>query len=170
MALPLITFSAPVKVERDSDFLADEAKILGIVDSPNYQKLVVTLEFTAEQPFVTELALLEGEAYVDLEDWTYESLQDRIKAYYESDPFAPPAPEPTPAPAPTPEPAPNPSRIFGLTPATFDWPADPKLQDVIEGPNGGWWVFAQPRNAEGRFLSDIPDTPEVESAPRWIPI
>ena len=165
MTLSPITFSEPVKVEADSDFLAEEAKILGIVDSPNYQKLVVTLEFPGEEPLVKELALVEAEAYADFEDWTYASLQDRIKLYYESDPFAPPEPVPAPEPEPTPE-----SSIDLNDPTTWGWPENPELGNLFQDPHGAIYQWAQPRNADGTFLSDIPDTPEVESAPRWMQV
>ena len=165
MTLSTITFSEPVKVEADSDFLAEEATILGIVDSPNYRRLVVTLEFPGEESLTKELPIVQGEAYAELEDWTYESLQARIKAFYESDPFAPPEPEPVPEPEPAPV-----STIDLEDPSTWGWPENPEIGNLFQDPFGEIHQWARPRNADGTFLSDNPDTPEVESATRWIQV
>ena len=168
MTLPSITFSEPVKVDRDSGLLATAATILGITDTPNYQKLSVRLQLSGELALVKEITLFEGEAYEALGEWTYEFIAEAVKVFYESNPF------PALVPAPIPEPPAKPARPEPPAPGRpqepFKWPENPSIGDVCLGEYGHYWQFAQPRNADGTFLSDIPETPESESAPLWIPI
>lgn len=46
-------------------------------------------------------------------------------------------------------------------------PSDPKRFDHWTDSDGQQWVFDQPRNADGSYVSDRPETPSVESALRW---
>ena len=46
-------------------------------------------------------------------------------------------------------------------------PASPKRFDRWTDGDGQQWIFDQPRNSDGSYLSDSPETPPIESALRW---
>lgn len=58
------------------------------------------------------------------------------------------------------EPAPEPE---------WEWPETAERFDVFTAPDGSQWIYDQPRNADGTYLADDPETEEVESALQWIP-
>lgn len=64
--------------------------------------------------------------------------------------------------------SPGPSPI---TPALPGWDPqpDPARGDVYEALDGSLWVWDQPRNSSGQYVTDDPETSTVESALQWIP-
>lgn len=48
-------------------------------------------------------------------------------------------------------------------------PQNPSRLDTWSAPDGTRWVYDQPRGADGRYLSDDPNTAEKESALQWQP-
>jgi hypothetical protein len=82
--LPSTTFESPTLISPESDFEAEKASILTVVDDPNHLKLSVTLQFNDYPAVVKDLILYESDEYEQLGDWTYDSLLARIKLYYES--------------------------------------------------------------------------------------
>lgn len=52
----------------------------------------------------------------------------------------------------------------------WEWPEVPVRHERWQAPNGSWWVWDQPRAADGTYLADDPATPESESALRWLPV
>jgi hypothetical protein len=48
-------------------------------------------------------------------------------------------------------------------------PQNPARFMVWLAPDETEWIYDQPRGRDGRYLSDNPDTPESESALRWVP-
>jgi hypothetical protein len=46
-------------------------------------------------------------------------------------------------------------------------PDNPKRFDRWTDGDGQQWIFDQPRNTDGSYVSDSPETPSVESALRW---
>jgi hypothetical protein len=64
--------------------------------------------------------------------------------------------------------------IRALPPDPFEkWasvaPQNPERFTVWLAPDETEWIYDQPRDANGRYLSDDPSTPERESALRWRP-
>jgi hypothetical protein len=57
----------------------------------------------------------------------------------------------------------------GLQAVAWQWPENPARFDPWEAPDGSLWVYDQPRNPDGTYIADDPDTEVVESALRWIP-
>lgn len=47
-------------------------------------------------------------------------------------------------------------------------PEDPSRGDLYEAPDGSIWQWDQPRDENGQYLTDNPDTDEVESTLKWI--
>lgn len=65
-----------------------------------------------------------------------------------------------------------PEFIAGLSGSqqSWEWPeGQPSRFTKWTAPDGSQWIFDQPRNAEGTYVSDDSDTEEVESAMRWLP-
>ena len=54
-----------------------------------------------------------------------------------------------------------------LTEPVAGRPANPKRFDRWTDGDGQQWIFDQPRNPDGSYLSDSPETPPIESALRW---
>lgn len=48
-------------------------------------------------------------------------------------------------------------------------PENPKRFDRWSDSEGGQWIFDQPRNPDGSYVADLPETESVESALRWYP-
>ena len=46
-------------------------------------------------------------------------------------------------------------------------PANPKRFDRWTDDDGQQWIFDQPRNPDGSYVSDSPETSPIESALRW---
>lgn len=59
------------------------------------------------------------------------------------------------------EPAPEPE---------WEWPEAAERFDVFTAPDGSQWIYDQPRNADGTYAQDDPETEEVESAMGWFPV
>lgn len=57
----------------------------------------------------------------------------------------------------------------GLQAVAWQWPNAPARFDEWESPDGSLWVYDQPRNSAGQYLTDDPETEVVEYALRWIP-
>lgn len=53
-------------------------------------------------------------------------------------------------------------------PDGWDPPENPSRGDLYEAPDGTIWVWDQPRDENGQYVADDPDTDEVESTLRWI--
>lgn len=49
-------------------------------------------------------------------------------------------------------------------------PTDPIRGDTYTAPDGSQWEWNQPRNLDGTYTTDNPDTPESESALQWLPL
>jgi hypothetical protein len=46
-------------------------------------------------------------------------------------------------------------------------PADAQRFNTWVAPDGSQWIYDQPRDADGRYLIDDPNTPESETPLRW---
>lgn len=84
MTFPLITFDTPVQVSSDNDLTTDRMSILEVQDLTNVQQLWVVLQLETDPISNQRLLIYEHDEYLDLGDWTYESLAARVKLYYES--------------------------------------------------------------------------------------
>jgi hypothetical protein len=62
------------------------------------------------------------------------------------------------------------SFIGGLQPAEWRQPSSPARFDEWTAPDGSVWIYDQPRNTDGTYVSDDPDTEQVESALQWVPL
>ena len=60
--------------------------------------------------------------------------------------------------------------IAGLGDPPWQWPEDPQRFDQWTAPDGSVWVFDQPRDAQGQYLADNPETDVVESALQWLEV
>lgn len=49
-------------------------------------------------------------------------------------------------------------------------PENPSRFQRWTAPDGSEWVWDQPRNELGQYLADDPETEEIESAPKWLPV
>lgn len=78
-----VNFGEPVRIDPNSDFLAEEATVLEISDSQTKSELSVILLFQEYPAIQKSLVLYSGEEHTALGDWTYIQLVDRIKLYYE---------------------------------------------------------------------------------------
>lgn len=65
--------------------------------------------------------------------------------------------------APTDLPVPNPFDKWAAVA-----PQNPQRFDVWLAPDESEWIYDQPRDANGRYVADDPDTPEKESGLRWV--
>ena len=110
-------FGEPVRIDLDSDFMAEEATVLEISESQTQAELSVVLLFQDYPAIHKSVVLYSGEEYTGLGDWTYLQLISRIKLYYESGLGFPqvgveleelPPPEPETSEAPAEEVAPEP--------------------------------------------------------------
>ena len=55
-------------------------------------------------------------------------------------------------------------------PKGWDPPTNPSRLDIYQARDGSSWVYDQPRNLDGTYVSDDPDTEVVESALDWFPV
>jgi hypothetical protein len=54
-------------------------------------------------------------------------------------------------------------------PEGWNPPESPSRFTTYTAPDGSEWVYDQPRNADGTYMADDPDTEKVESALGWVP-
>ena len=111
-------FPKPVRIDPNSDFMAEEVTLLEVADSPQGEFLSVQLCFQDYPAIIKTIVLYSGEDYTSLGDWSYQTLINQIRDYYKSEDGAPapesgeppaeePAPEPESSEAPAEEPAPT---------------------------------------------------------------
>lgn len=50
------------------------------------------------------------------------------------------------------------------------WPPNPVRFERFTGLDGSEWIYDQPRNADGTYMSDDPETEVVESVMGWFPV
>lgn len=63
-----------------------------------------------------------------------------------------------------------PEFVAGLGDQPWQWPEDPERGDEWIAPDGSRWRWDQPRDAQGQYLPDDPDTEAVESALQWLEV
>jgi hypothetical protein len=64
---------------------------------------------------------------------------------------------------------PQPPESGTVYPEGWDPPDSPARYDPYTAPDGSEWVYDQPRNADGTYVSDDPETEVIESALDWQP-
>ncbi len=80
--LPSVTFDEPVVISLETLDEADEVLILEIIDQPYLQKLSAVLHFNTTPASTKVLVLYDQDEYIDLGDWSYQSVKDRVAHYY----------------------------------------------------------------------------------------
>ena len=60
--------------------------------------------------------------------------------------------------------------IAGLGDPPWQWPEDPQRFDQWTAPDGSMWVWDQPRDEQGQYLADDPETEVQESALQWLEV
>lgn len=84
MTALLIQLDTPVRVSTEHDLETDQIIILDIEDKPMLKELWANLQFITDPRTHGRLLLYQLDEYSDLGDWTYTTLCERVKSYYEN--------------------------------------------------------------------------------------